>query len=206
MKYYIIVSRGEIIMKTAAEIVNKYVNSLTQPNVLEPEDIPNIDLYMDQVTTFIEQSLKSYKRNDEDKILTKTMINNYTKAKIFPPPIKKKYTRIHIMLLVIIYHLKSILSIHDIGILLSPILPESVLDPESKRIEELYKCVTEIQKATFANLLSSAQGGCDNLLKEMEIVKSITDEDIKKILLVLILTSRAYSEKRLAELILDNDF
>lgn len=193
-------------MKTAAEIVNKYVNSLTQPNVLEPEDIPNIDLYMDQVTTFIEQSLKSYKRNDEDKILTKTMINNYTKAKIFPPPIKKKYTRIHIMLLVIIYHLKSILSIHDIGILLSPILPESVLDPESKRIEELYKCVTEIQKATFANLLSSAQGGCDNLLKEMEIVKSITDEDIKKILLVLILTSRAYSEKRLAELILDNDF
>lgn len=193
-------------MTTVKEIVTKYATLSPEPTVLEIDDIPNIDLYMDQVTTFIEQSLNSYKRSADDKILTKTMINNYTKAKIFPPPVKKKYTRIHIMLLVIIYHLKSILSIHDIGILLSPILPASVLDEESKKIEELYKCVIEIQKATFNNLKSSAMGNGESILKEMEIIQGVSDETVKKILLVLILTGRAYAEKRLAELILDNDF
>lgn len=193
-------------MTTVKDIIARYADSSPEPVILEIDSIPNIDLYMDQVTTFIDQSLNSYKRNDEDKILTKTMINNYTKAKIFPPPVKKKYTRIHIMLLVIIYHLKSILSIHDIGILLSPILPASVLDEESKKIEELYQCVIEIQKATFRNMKTSALGGSDSILTEMDIIQGVEDEIIKKILLVLVLTGRAYAEKRLAELILDNDF
>lgn len=193
-------------MTTVKEIITKYASASQEPVILEISDIPNIDLYMDQVTTFIEQSLSSYKRNDDDKILTKTMINNYTKAKIFPPPIKKKYTKTHIMLLVIIYHLKSILSIHDIGILLSPILPESVLDEDSIKIEELYKCVIDIQKATFKNMQSSALGGGESILTEMEIIRGVEDETMKKILLVLVLTGRAYAEKRLAELILDNDF
>ena len=42
---------------------------------IKPEEIPNIDLYMDQVTTFMEKNLSSTKRYEEDKILTKTMIN-----------------------------------------------------------------------------------------------------------------------------------
>ena len=41
-----------------------------------PEDIPNIDLYMDQITTFLEEQLKNTKRYEDDKIFTKTMINN----------------------------------------------------------------------------------------------------------------------------------
>ena len=46
---------------------------------MRPDDIPNIDLYMDQVTTFMEKELASSKRHEDDKILTKTMINNYAK-------------------------------------------------------------------------------------------------------------------------------
>lgn len=193
-------------MITIQDIINKYANIDLYSGILEIEDIPNIDLYMDQLTTFIEQSLQSYKRNEEDKILTKTMINNYTKAKIFPPPIKKKYTKIHIMLLVIIYHLKSILSITDIGKLLEPILPASVLDEDAKKIEEVYSYVIEFQKQTYLNIKSSAQGNRESILKEMEIIKNIEDETIKKIVLVLVLSGRAYAEKRLAETILDNDF
>ena len=55
-------------------------------------DIPDIDLYMDQVTHFMEEHLKSSKRYETDKILTKTMINNYTKNKLLPPSEKKRYT------------------------------------------------------------------------------------------------------------------
>ena len=57
---------------------------------VELSDIPDIELYMDQVTTFIDAKLSCYKRNKDDKILTKTMINNYAKGKLFPPPQKKK--------------------------------------------------------------------------------------------------------------------
>ena len=97
------------------------INESIKEETIELSDIPNIDLYMDQVTTFMEESLKSYKRYPVDKVLTKTMINNYAKAKLFPSPLKKKYTKNHLMLLVIIYHLKSILSINDINKLLKPI-------------------------------------------------------------------------------------
>ena len=57
---------------------------------VKPEQIPNIDLYMDQVTTFMDEHLEKAKRYPEDKILTKTMINNYAKNNLLPPPVKKK--------------------------------------------------------------------------------------------------------------------
>ena len=56
---------------------------------IKPEDIPSIDLYMDQLTTFMEEQLGGNRRNNEDKIMTKTMINNYTKNNLLPSPNKK---------------------------------------------------------------------------------------------------------------------
>ena len=72
------------------------IRSIQNIDFIKPEDIPNIDLYMDQVTTFMDEHLASSKRFDDDKILTKTMINNYTKNKLIPPPQKKKYSKEHI--------------------------------------------------------------------------------------------------------------
>ena len=87
---------------------------------IRPSMLPKIDLYMDQVTTFMEDRLKDMRRSPEDKILTKTMINNYTKNHLLPAPVKKKYTSEHILLLNYIYYLKNILSISDISVLLAP--------------------------------------------------------------------------------------
>ena len=64
---------------------------------MHPSEIPGIDLYMDQVTTFMDSHLNTSKWLGEDKILTKTMINNYAKNKLLPPPEKKKYTKEQIM-------------------------------------------------------------------------------------------------------------
>lgn len=86
-----------------------------------PEDLPNIELYMDQITTFLEEQLQNTKRYDEDKIFTKTMINNYTKNHLLPPSNKKKYSRNHMILLIYIYYLKNFLSISDIQHLLQPL-------------------------------------------------------------------------------------
>ena len=69
---------------------------------------------MDQVTTFMNGHLASSKRNPDDKILTKTMINNYAKNQLLPPPEKKKYSKEHQLLLIFIYYFKNILTIQDI--------------------------------------------------------------------------------------------
>lgn len=85
------------------------------------EDFPDIELYMDQVTTFMNTRLESTKRYPEDKILTKTMINNYTKNHLLPPSVRKKYSKEHIFMLIFIYHLKHMLSINDILTMLDPL-------------------------------------------------------------------------------------
>ena len=80
------------------DMLNSILNELSHLQYVHPGDIPNIDLYMDQVTTFMDEQLASTKRYKEDKILTKTMINNYTKNNLLPPPVKKKYSREHMLL------------------------------------------------------------------------------------------------------------
>ncbi|MBO5208933.1 MAG: DUF1836 domain-containing protein [Lachnospiraceae bacterium] len=104
------------------DLLGSITESLDRIEYIKAEDIPNIDLYMDQVTTFMESHLRSSTRKPkEDKILTKTMINNYTKNDLLPPPVKKKYSKEHVLLLIFIYYYKGILSISDIQELLQPI-------------------------------------------------------------------------------------
>ena len=96
------------------DLLNSILASLSRIDYVKSSDIPNIDLYMDQVTSFMEKQLKSTKRNGEDKILTKTMINNYAKNDLLPPPTKKKYSKEHLLVLTFIYYFKNILSMKDI--------------------------------------------------------------------------------------------
>ena len=93
-------------------------------------DIPGIDLYMDQVTTFLQENLRGLSRDPEgDKFLTKTMINNYVKNKVLIPPVKKKYSREHMMLLIMIYYMKSFLSIGDIRSITGPVTEHYAASP-----------------------------------------------------------------------------
>ena len=103
------------------KILHDLLNSLDSLEGIRPEEIPNIALYMDQVTTFMDAQLASSRRFESDKVLTKTMINNYTKNHLLPPSDKKKYSREHVFLLIMIYYLKSMLSISDIQSLLEPL-------------------------------------------------------------------------------------
>lgn len=67
----------------------QYSRQYLRIDYIKLEEIPGIHLYMDQVTTFMEEHLSSSKRHPEDKVLTKTMINNYAKNHLLPPPVKK---------------------------------------------------------------------------------------------------------------------
>ncbi|WP_317853666.1 DUF1836 domain-containing protein [Chakrabartyella piscis] len=187
-------------MTNLDDIMKDFTKQIHRNGIIEIHQIPNIDLYMDQVTTFMDKALSVYKRFDSDKILTKTMINNYTKAKIFPAPIKKKYSKTHIMLLIMIYHLKSILSIRDIGILFRPILEFKSQEEISSAVLELYTGFIHLQKVTQKTFISSTELQKTSL---KEVIDSFEDNDLKKILMVLLLTIRANIEKQLAERALD---
>lgn len=193
-------------MNTFHEMVNKFAAQIRSSDIIEIDDIPNIDLYMDQVTTFMDKGLSQYKRNEQDKVLTKTMINNYTKAKIFPPPIRKKYTRTHLMLLIMIYHLKSILSIKDIGVLFDSALREPDKMKQEKQIELIYKGFIALQKSTQKYLADSAEGKPDESYYGRENIVQFQDDEMKRIMVTLALVIRANEEKRLAEKALDSYF
>ncbi|AMJ41151.1 DUF1836 domain-containing protein [Anaerotignum propionicum] len=193
-------------MTALEKIIDNFTQEIKSSGSIDIEDIPNIDLYMDQVTTFMDKALVRNKRYDEDKILTKTMINNYTKAKIFPAPVKKKYSRMHIMLLIMIYHLKTVLSIRDIGILFQPVLSVKSLEEQEKMIHNIYTGFTKLQLSTQQNMQSSAEGIQDTAIPVKEIIEAYQDEKIEKILLVLLLAIRANAEKQLAEKVLDTYF
>ncbi|MGN0333791.1 MAG: DUF1836 domain-containing protein, partial [Lachnospiraceae bacterium] len=101
----------------AKDMLKSILTDISRITYIDPNDIPNIDLYMDQVTTFMEEHLRSSKRYEDDKVLTKTMINNYAKNNLLPPPVKKKYSKEHVLVMIFIYYFKNILSIRDIEVL-----------------------------------------------------------------------------------------
>lgn len=136
-------------------LLNSILESFERINYIKAEDIPNIDLYMDQVTTFMDKRLRATTRNPEDdKILTKTMINNYAKNDLLPPPVKKKYTKEHILILIFIYYYKGILSINDIQSLLKPLTEKFFGDNGSGDydLEAIYNEVFGLEKEHIQKL------------------------------------------------------
>ncbi len=123
------------------EILNEIIDKMQDITRIRANDIPNIDLYMDQVTTFMDEKLRGSLRQGEkeEKVLTKTMINNYAKNDLLPPPVKKKYSREHMMVLIFIYYFKSFLTINDIETLLNPLTENYFNGGQDRTITDIYE-------------------------------------------------------------------
>lgn len=135
------------------DLLNSILASLGRIEYIKPEDIPNIDLYMDQVTTFMDRKLRATTRYpEENKVLTKTMINNYAKNDLLPPPVKKKYSKEHVLLLIFIYYYKSILSINDIQTLLNPITEKFFQNGKDFNLESVYREIFSMDKELVEKL------------------------------------------------------
>lgn len=144
------------------DLLNSILDSLSRIDYIHPGEIPNIDLYMDQVTTFMETKLSSTKRYEQDKILTKTMINNYAKNHLLPAPVKKKYSKEHLLVLIFIYYFKNLLSIHDIELLLKPLTEKYFQTSEDFDLSAVYKEVCQLEKSR----ITSVQEDIKNLWEE----------------------------------------
>lgn len=132
--------------------IQKYIDDVIKnTNLINSEEIPNIDLYMDQVTTFLTSRLVANDAENCEPVFTKTMINNYAKSQLLPSPEKKKYSKDHILTLINIYFLKNVMSINNIQKLLDPVKDEFFQSENDFNLETVYnEVLTSIEtvKAT----------------------------------------------------------
>ena len=186
------------------DLLNSILASISRIDYVKSSDIPNIDLYMDQVTTFMEKELKSTKRYEDDKILTKTMINNYAKNDLLPPPVKKKYSKEHLMILTFIYYFKSILSIGDIEKLLSPIREKFFDSDKDIDISRIYDEVCSADKARTDILQEDIKAA---FASSKNTFSDVNDEDDKELLqyfsFICMLSLDVYVKKQLIEKLID---
>jgi DNA-binding transcriptional MerR regulator len=185
------------------DMLNSILASFSRIDYIKSDDIPNIELYMDQVTTFMDAQLKSSKRHPEDKILTKTMINNYAKNALLPPPVKKKYSKEHILLLIFIYYFKNILSIHDIQMLLEP-LKEKFFNAENAfDLNAIYNDVFSMQKEQIEVLKEDIIQKYKNSTETFENADDSDKEFLHLFSFICLLSFDVYMKKQLIETLID---
>lgn len=136
----------------SGRILESIIESLSAMEYVKSSEIPSIDLYMDQVLTFMNTHLGNAKRYDDDKIMTKTMINNYAKNRLIPAPEKKKYSKEHIMVLMFIYYFKNILSIGDIQSILNPLTERYFANGKDLNLEKIYEEVFSLEEGQIEQL------------------------------------------------------
>lgn len=138
-------------------------------------ELPNIDLYLDQTVTILETYLQNYIGNKEEKIITKTMINNYVKAGLLKAPKKKKYKKTHIATLFVICTLKQIYSISDINELIH-------LAIKTTKINNAYdQFCTALEKATALTFAGEQYNDDDNMTKEKYLLKNVVQSFANKL-------------------------
>lgn len=190
-------------MKTNEERLERLLQSLDTLDHVNVEDIPKIDLYMDQVTTFMEKNLSAMKRYEDDKILTKTMINNYAKNNLLPSPVKKKYSQEHIILLVFIYYFKNLLNFNDIETILSYIT-ENHFGEEQLPLSEVYTQVFSLAHQQKANLKEDVR---EKFEFSKEAFTDVEDEesrdDLQLFAFICELAFDVYLKKRMIEQLTD---
>jgi hypothetical protein len=190
---------------TKEEYIKGLIDSLKDVKYIMPDDIPNIDLYMDQVTTFMDKHLKSSKRYSEDKLLTKTMINNYTKNELLPPPNKKKYTKEHMFLLIFIYYFKNILSINDIQSIFNPLTDRYYGDKSKIKLEDIYEEIFRLEKEQTDALTKDM---IRKMTKAKESFTDVTNQEDQEFLtmfsFISMLCFDVYMRKHMIEKMIDS--
>lgn len=184
--------------------INQILEKLSRIDYIKPGEIPNIELYMDQVTTFMDSHLAHSKRYEDDKILTKTMINNYAKNDLLPPPARKKYSKEHVLVLIFIYYFKGVMSINDIQVLLKPITDKYFGKKGTFDLEAVYQEVFGMEKEEVELLKEDVRR---NYLKAQQTFQGAPQEDqdfLQKFSFICLLSFDVYVKKLMIEKMVDD--
>lgn len=147
------------------EELRELARSMARAPQVTPGEIPDLEIYMDQLTTYLDKRLGFYSREEGTPFVTRSMVNNYTKARLLPPPLAKRYNRVHVMTLALICQLKRLFTIQDLGKLLAPVSRE-------EETAGLYRLFLETQRETFARTPELAEELLTNLEGEEDAAKA----------------------------------
>ena len=185
--------------------IDNYINSQKSSNNINLNDFPEIDLYMDQVMQLFESKLSYTKRNDDDKVLTKTMINNYAKGNLLMKIKNKKYTKNHLILMGLIYNLKGALSLTDIKTILTPII-DSFEKEQEYPLNDVYQSFLDIYDLNLEDLKSSSSKIYDNIKQMINTKDNLLGDYEEKILLICAYASMSNLYRRMSERLIDECF
>lgn len=186
------------------DLLNSIMGSVDRIEYIRAADIPDIGLYMDQVTTFMDSHLRNTTREPAtDKILTKTMINNYAKNDLLPPPFKKKYSRDHVLLLIFIYYYKGIMSIGDIQELLKPITERYFENGKTFDLSRVYEEVFGLEQEQKNTLKADVEEKFRIAQKTFEDAPEKDRELLKFYSFICMLSFDVYVKKLLIEKMID---
>lgn len=194
-------------MEAKEKSFDDIIKELCLTDEIKLSDIPKIDLYVEQVIGFMEDHMGNVKRNENDKLITKTMVGNYTRDGVLMPSKNKKYNKNHIIMLILIYNLKQILSIEDIKTLFSPIMKDiNTTNDDVIPLEDVYSTLLEIKSIEFECFGDVLNEKFKLVQERLEHVES-QNKDIAEIFLTIItLIAQANAQKRLAEKLIDKYF
>ena len=171
---------------------------------IRPSEIPNIDLYMDQVTSFMNDHLQNSRRFEDDKILTKTMINNYAKNKLLPPPIKKRYSKEHLFVLVFIYYMKGFFSLSDIQTILKPVTDRFAESDESLSIEDIYAEVHRLGSEHISDISRDIMNSFHTAANSLEGYDGEDRDTLQLFNFICLLCFDIYLRKQVIERLIDS--
>lgn len=191
--------QGNDIPSVIEEVFKRY----TDGSYIKASMLPDLDLYVDQITTFLTRHLAKTIRFEDDKIMTKTMINNYTKNHLLPPPDKKKYSRDHILLMIFIYYFKNFLPISDIKTILGPLTDKYFHKNADLNLEAIYTTL-------FSKEDTFVQEVLENVMKQFHMSADLFPDapkadqaSLREFTFICMLSLEIYLKKQLIEAILD---
>ena len=187
----------------SGRMLESIFESLDKLEYIKAAEFPNIDLYMDQVLTFMNQKLEWSKRHDDDKIMTKTMINNYAKNHLLPAPEKKKYSKEHLLVLLFIYYFKNILSIGDIQSILGPLTERYFGEGKDLELEKIYEEVFSLEKGQIEQLKVTLAKDYERAGNTFTDVPEQDQEFLQLFSFVCMLSYDIYMRKQIIEKIID---
>ena len=187
------------------DLLNSIIKTFGRMKYITPDEIPDIDLYMDQVTTFMDEHLKSSTRiQTDEKLMTKTMINNYAKNDVIPPPVRKKYTKEHVLVLIIVYYFKSILQINDIKDLIKPVTDKFFGNGCDFAIEDIYNEIFSDKKDQLDKILEDVKSEYEESLTKFKDAPEDDREYLELFSFVCTLGCDVFVKKLLIEKIVDS--
>ena len=185
--------------------IDDYINSQKSSDNINLDAFPEIDLYMDQVMQLFENKLNYTKRNADDKVLTKTMINNYAKDNLIMKIKNKKYTKNHLILIGLIYNLKGSLSLTDIKTILTPII-NSFEKEQEYPLHDIYQSFLDIYDLNLEDIKSSSNKIYENIRQIVSDKNDTLGDYEEKLLLIFAYTSMSNLYRRMSERLIDECF